>query len=668
MAANAALSRGLIAVFGASVALVACASGGSSGFGSGDGGPSSGHDASVVTRGPDGAIIPNPPPGKDGSVVPGKDGSTVQPGKDATIQPGPDGGTIVPPGTDSSTGPAYDAAPPPPVTACDLCVAAGGQCSASSVCTLTENPGSVSAATQSQLQAGGSGDPSLAWLYPYDNTVFPRGILSPTLQFSGTAPTAVWVQITFPEMSYSGFFGASTAPLGGGQVTLPAATWTAVTAMAGATDAVKVSLTKLSGGKVAGPITETWTIAQGEARGTIYYETYGSAIIGGIGGVGIMKIRPGATSPSPVKKACGNVCHTASANGSTLVANTALGFGSASYDLQTDASTIKAAGSEIFTYGGLYPDGTFEMSATNYRTWTGAKSRLYNTSTGANIAAPGWDGTISNAGTPSFSPAGTQIAFNHEDSDNGAGHTLSVMSFALATHTFSSLVDIATDATRTLAWPAWTPDSSSIVYHAGSNSAFETDDSGDAGAPTTGEVYVVDVASHTTARLDALDGYNASGTTYLPASDPEYNFAPTVLPEAVGGYFWVVFTSHRSYGNTRPSLDNSDVNGKLWVSAIDIGATPGTDSSHPAFFLSGQELVSDNLRGFWVLDPCQGNGSACTGGDQCCAGYCRSVAGAYQCVAQPTGCSNDLEKCTTASDCCVASDQCINNHCASILQ
>ncbi len=111
MAANAALSRGLIAVFGASVALVACASGGSSGFGSGDGGPSSGHDASVVTRGPDGAIIPNPPPGKDGSVVPGKDGSTVQPGKDATIQPGPDGGTIVPPGTDSSTGPAYRRGP-----------------------------------------------------------------------------------------------------------------------------------------------------------------------------------------------------------------------------------------------------------------------------------------------------------------------------------------------------------------------------------------------------------------------------------------------------------------------------------------------------------------------------------------------------------------------------
>jgi len=664
-------TTGLMTLLAAAIAA-ACASTGNTGFpggGSGDGG--SGPDGTIVTYGPDGAVIvasrdgSTTVTGKDGSTtVTGKDGSTTGTGKDSgTVVTGKDSGTVVT-GKDSGTTSTGDAAPPPPVTPCDLCAAAGGTCNAG-VCALTENPGAVSSATQSQLQTGGTGDAALKWLYPYNNTVFPRGILSPTMQFAGTAPSAVMVQISFTGMSYTGYFGASSAPLGGGQVTLPAATWTAVTAMATATDAVQVSLTKISGGHVAGPITETWTIAQGEARGTIYYETYSSALIGGIGGVGIMKIQPGATAPTPVKKGCGNVCHTASADGSTLVAATGL-LSSASYDLKTSASLIKGVGGNTFTYGGLYPDGTFEMSATNYRTWTLAPSRLYNTATGASIPAPGWDNTITNAGTSSFSPDGTRIAFNHED--KGGGHTLAVMNFALATHGFSGLVDIASDSARTLAWPAWTPDNASVIYHAGSSAAFETDESSsDAGGPTTGDVYMVDVASHTVARMDALDGYSSGGTSYLPANDPNLSFAPTVLPEAVGGYFWVVFTSHRSYGNTSPSMENNDVNGKLWVAAVDIGGTPGQDSSHPAFFLQGQEMVSDNLRGFWVLDPCQASGSACTGGDQCCTGYCRAVSGSYQCVGAPaSGCSNELERCATSANCCGTNYQCINNKCASV--
>ena len=655
--------------------LAACASSGANGFGGADGSiPDPGApDGTTIMREPDGSTVIRAPDGaitvvtKDAGTAPKKDGSAVPPAKDAGTKPGKDSGTVTPPHDSATTPPLnFDAAPPPPVTACDLCASAGGTCTAS-VCTLTENPGMVSTATQTQLQAGGSSDAALAWLYPYDGTVFPRGILSPTMQFAGTAPSSVWVHISFPEMTYDGYFGASTAPLGGGQVTLPAATWTALTAMASATDSVKVSLTKISSGKVTGPITESWTIAQGEARGTIYYETYDSQILGGLGSVGIMKIQPGATAPTPVKSGCGNVCHTASSDGSTLVANTVLGFGSASYDLQTNASVIFAPASEIFTYGGLYPDGTIEMSATNFRTWFGAPSRLYNTKTGASIPATGWDNTINNAGTPAFSPDGKQIVFNREDSDNGAGHTLSVMSFTLASHSFSNLVNLTTDPAHTLAWPAWTPDETTVVYHAGSNSAFETDDTSDAGVGTTGDIYAVDVGSHTTTRLSALDGYTTGGTTYLPAKDPDLSFAPTVLPEAVGGYFWVVFTSHRSYGNTSPSKDNSGVNGKLWVSAVNIGGTPGQDSSHPAFFLQGQELTSDNLRGFWVLDPCQASGSACTGGDQCCGGYCRAASGQYVCVSEPGQCSEQLDKCTTSSDCCTSADApltCINGRCA----
>jgi hypothetical protein len=549
-----------------------------------------------------------------------------------------------------------DAATQGPPHACDMpsCTAAKGTCT-NDVCTITEDPGGISIATQLQLNGSGTADSSFAFVYPYDHTVFPRGLISPTLQFAGTAPDAVMVHITYSAMDYTGYFGASA------NLQIPAASWTAITEGAWATDLVQVSVTKVSGGAVTGPVTEHWSVAQGSMRGQIYYETYGSQIIGGAGGVGIMSIAPGATAPTALKKGCGNVCHTASADGSTLVANVAMGMSSASYDLKNSAAKIYGASSMMFTYGGLYPDGSFAMSATNYRTWMNAPSRLHDTSTGAAISAPGWDSVIKNGGTVSFSPDGKFFAFIHEDEDDGAGHTLAMADFDVSTKTFSKITDMATNSTWTIGWPAFTPDSKTIVYHAGSDDQFETD------GGALGDLYQVDVASHKVTALDALNGYNSGGTTsYLPANDPELNFAPTVLPEAVGGYFWIVFTSHRSYGNLLPSQDNGDQNGKLWVAALDLTATPGQDASHPAFYLDGQESAADNLRGFWVLPPCKQNSSSCTSGDECCSGFCRGSGSSMTCVDEPAGsCANEYEKCTTSSDCCNASAgyQCIGGFC-----
>ena len=575
-------------------------------------------------------------------------------GTDATS--GDEGG----PSFGNDSGPRADGGPGPSAS-CDpsSCTAAGGQCQGTT-CVINENPGHVDTGTQGTLKGGGTFDTGFKWLYPYDKTVFPRGLLPPTMQLGGAPPDAAYVRVTFPGMDYTGFFGASSP----GRIAFSPAVWTAITLAASATADVKVDVTKIAAGKVTGPITETWTIAQGSLRGTIYYETYDSQIAGGLGSVGLMKIQPGATQPTVIKSGCGNVCHTASADGSTLVANTTLSSGSASYDLKNNAATIKAQPNMTFTYGALYPDGSFLMSATHYRTWTpgfgGTASGLYDTKTGAQIPAPGWDGVITNAGTVAFSPDGKHIAFNHED--NGAGHTLAAMDFDVATKKFSGLGDIAHDSTQTLAWPAFTPDGKWVVYHAGTSAAFETDNN------EKGDLYIVDLATHTMHRLDALDGYTGSGAqTYLPANDPAMTFAPTVLPVAVGGYFWAVFTSHRSYGNTLASMDHNDEYGKLWVAAIDLSPTPGKDASHPAFYLDGQELAADNLRGFWVLSPCKAAASGCQTGDECCDGFCRpgSDGGALQCVPPPQGsCSNEYEKCTTAADCCNKSDSCINGRCA----
>jgi hypothetical protein len=108
---------------------------------------------------------------------------------------------------------------------------------------------------------------------------------------------------------------------------------------------------------------------------------------------------------------------------------------------------------------------------------------------------------------------------------------------------------------------------------------------------------------------------------------------------------------------------------KLWVAAVDLNAAPGTDASHPAFYLPGQELYAGNSRGYWTVPPCRPNGTSCQVGDQCCGGFCEAAedGGGLVCTAQQPMCSAEYDKCSQTSDCCGASTgtiQCINNICS----
>ncbi|HLK36904.1 MAG TPA: hypothetical protein VKU41_09155, partial [Polyangiaceae bacterium] len=152
----------------------------------------------------------------------------------------------------------------------------------------------------------------------------------------------------------------------------------------------------------------------------------------------------------------------------------------------------------------------------------------------------------------------------------------------------------------------------------------------------------------------------------------------TVNPVAAGGYVWVVFTSRRMYGSEAEippfcsdprgvDLVQNVTPKKLWVAAVDVGAAPGTDASHPAFYLPAQELLAGNSRGFWVLDPCRQDGQSCQSGDQCCNGYCEPAGdgGALTCAnTMPTGgCARLNDKCTTAANCCDTTNLCVNGFC-----
>ena len=105
----------------------------------------------------------------------------------------------------------------------------------------------------------------------------------------------------------------------------------------------------------------------------------------------------------------------------------------------------------------------------------------------------------------------------------------------------------------------------------------------------------------------------------LPAHGPDghdddtsLQYEPTVAPIVAGGYAWVVFTSRRLYGNVatrqsllqRPALPRPHRQPDARRSCGSPPSTcrpPGTDPSHPAFYLPAQELLAGNSRGFWVL-------------------------------------------------------------------
>jgi hypothetical protein len=106
---------------------------------------------------------------------------------------------------------------------------------------------------------------------------------------------------------------------------------------------------------------------------------------------------------------------------------------------------------------------------------------------------------------------------------------------------------------------------------------------------------------------------------------------------------------------------------QLWVAAIDLNPTPGVDPSHAAFLLPGQDTTSINMRGFWALDPCKGDGQGCSSGTECCGGFCDGSGGDGGLVCKSAGtCAADGDHCNMTSDCCNASSgtTCINHVCA----
>jgi hypothetical protein len=589
--------------------------------------------------------------------------------------------------------------------------------------------GPVSGDMQTSLASQATPPTSTAqfgWLYPYDKTVWPRGLLPPLLQWqTNLRATAVYVRLTQKYFEFRGFYSGSALL---NQPIDPSAWTTATRSNLG--DPLHVDLVISDGSATVGPISEQWTIASAALHGTVYYDSYDTSLApSGVGGA-VLAIKPGAPQPQLALPAAATkcvVCHEISADGATL-----FGAYSGTTLAYTDGASwnLKNGGAEIASYSGAaspggysndhkfvwsapYPDGTFAMASSNYvRESYFGDSHLFGRAAGNPIPAAGWDGVVTQAAMPAFSTDGKMLAFNFwtgattNGVSAGQGHSLAVMDFSCGApdggvgcgtppYAFSNLREVYRDTTGAsyVGWPQFLPGSPWLVFHKSlkwstGKWAGNSDNCTAMPTPNTtancvfstwegaqAELWAVDVPAApgptTPVALDQLNGKGYLPTNADHPSDAVLNYEPTVNPIPSGGYYWVVFTSRRMYGNVLPGdpYSGQPTPKKLWAAAVDLHPSPGKDPSHPAFYLPGQELGAGNMRGHWVVDPCKANGGACASGDECCNGYCRQAgdAAGLSCTDRPSGCAQLYERCGSTGDCCqtAAGVQCVNGYCTN---
>ena len=526
-------------------------------------------------------------------------------------------------------------------------------------------------------------------LYPYDNTVFPRGILAPLVMWNpaGNSVEAVRVELKSKSGNYHyiGYFSTPAGATSFSNLIIPATTWDQMSFSASG-DEVTMNLIFDAGGVAWGPFTRKWLMAPATLKGTVYYNSYNTKLT--TGGGAVLAVRPGKTDPDVVAGNDGScrVCHSVSANGARIITQRGENYDT---DSLFDATTGTGGGSGIpisqgkIAFSGLSPDGSVVFSHSSGQQWTDTSSKFYD----LNLSAPGagvsFTGLPSDlrAGMPSFSPDGKQIVFNAFGGSTiaGDGISLGVLDVDLTNRMVSNVRKFYTPTSGIAIWPSFMPTGTGVVFEHELTKTANDNYFGMTWSGYTGNLWWVDVPSGMAHGLDQLNGTGGllPINTDVPGSDPAhsddtiYNYEPTVNPIASGGYVWVVFTSRRMYGNRaigNPYAGSSRPPKKLWISAVDLNATPGQDPSHPAFYLPGQEIEALNSRGFWTTEPCRSDGVTCESGDECCGGYCQpDSTGALVCTAQKPVCAMLSERCTQSGDCCPSPDGavvCVNGFCA----
>ena len=520
---------------------------------------------------------------------------------------------------------------------------------------FTSDPDGIDQTIKDAFGAAAQADPTLTLLYPYDETVFPRGILGPVLQWSGGAGSETYyLHITSPTFEFE-IWGVPQQQRFA-LPTMPVDIWKKLTDST--EGGIKIELQRHDGNQAYLPVVQNWIIAPANLAGTVYFWEINQG--------NVVRLKMGSSAPEDfLQKPAGVTCvacHSVAKGGSRIVAGFNGGQSNwGSFDAATGASLYNSGQPSGFQ--AISPDGEFVL----YRHWNQSMTTdghlilsTYNDATPLAYLNPGGGGPSH----PEWSPDGKKIVFSVREEAGGLyfkNSKLWIADVDVIAKSFSNIKKIVdNDATDTVVtYPSFSPGSDWIAVMRGNHAYC---DAGAIGQPVYGDIWLTDNSGAIQIKLDTLNGVPVLG-----AAEQRLNYQPNFLPVAVGGYMWIVFSTERTYGNILTATNASARKKQLWVSAIDLQPQMGQDPSHPAFWLPGQETNNENMRGQWALDPCKEKGNPCEAGYECCSGLiCKDDGmGNKSCEEPevddciPTGSSG----CETAEDCCDPAASCIGGYC-----
>ncbi len=536
-------------------------------------------------------------------------------------------------------------------------------------------------------------------LYPYAQTVFPLGLPPPIVQWSGS-PASNAVRVTLEYVNGASSFRwskiqaenqALTIIPGASSVTIaaapripdiPSAAWFLFERSAKGADAA-ILVQRHVGGTLRASVSTPIHFANGQLKGTVYYQSYGTqlarnflggaidstggkAFPGGAFGAATLAIAPGATTPTVVAGGTGGsppdasgtycrVCHTAAADGSLLVTQK-YGGGNLTTMRYTSLSTTPVATTMSpadgrFAWPALFPTG-------------GATSGYL------------------------FGNAGPQASFTSGPAPGGLDASNSSLTSAFYSVATATLGNAVTATYRTggaspttisipnAAWglkaavPVFSPTGTMVAFqhHAGKVCATGTATQCTAEERTDGDKRSLGVMNFDAStkelsnfRILSLEANAPCNTTFHP-SQPCFDVWPSFLPN--GGVVFEKEVFHNGnvggglsdFAGTRSGCDasglcsNDGTKGELWWVNTTGAPLPrrlnqanGRSSASVSYLPVGADSTYCRVGGF-----------ACGAGSDCCSGTCNT--GRCRAIKAFAGSS-----CAANSDC--DSQLCVSSKC-----